>query len=246
MLTDVWNIVITLALPIPASIAKYAIRSNGAAISPSDFTVRFFDVNNLQVVIDNQFTEVFTVGQTKEFTAAANGVTKATLTINRIATISRGTSAYFVNSAGRLELAAANVPRFAFNPVTLAAEGLMIEQARTNVFSNTNNMMNGDWIRVGDTLTTLADFLLYAAGGSVYYLKGDGSWNSHQVFRMFNAQFSSTRTISVYLRQHTTVWAQIASSTAFIVFANFNLSNGTLGPRGGGASSSAITPAPDG
>ena len=63
---------------------------------------------------------------------------------------------------------------------------------------------------------------------------------------MFNSQLSSTRTISVYLRQHTAVWAQIASSTAFTVFANFNLSNGILGTRGGGASSSAITPAPNG
>jgi len=63
---------------------------------------------------------------------------------------------------------------------------------------------------------------------------------------MFNSQLSSTRTLSVYLRQHTAVWAQLATSTAFTVYANFNLSNGTLGTRGGGASSSAITPAPNG
>ncbi len=63
---------------------------------------------------------------------------------------------------------------------------------------------------------------------------------------MFNNQLSSFRTLSVYIRQHTAVWAQLAISTAFNVFANFNLSNGTLGTRGGGASSSAITPAPNG
>ena len=85
---------------------------------------------------------------------AATGVTKATLTINHIPTISRETSAYFVNSTRRLELVAANVPRFAFNPVTLAAEGLTIEQARTNVLSKTNIMMDGKWVRVGATLTT--------------------------------------------------------------------------------------------
>jgi len=49
---------------------------SGAATFPSDFTVRFFDVNNLQVGIDNWSTEVFTVGETKEFLVAATGVTK--------------------------------------------------------------------------------------------------------------------------------------------------------------------------
>jgi hypothetical protein len=106
--------------------------------------------------------------------------------------------------------------------------------------------MNGNWVRVGASLNTSNDYPLYAAGGNVYYLKGDGSWNAHQVYRMFNSQLSSSWTLSVYLRQHTVVWAQLATSTAFTVFANFNLSNGTLGTRGGGASSSSITPAPNG
>jgi len=68
--SNVWNIVTTLALSIPASITKYAIRVNGAATFLSDFTVRFFDVNNLQEGIYNRSTEVFTAGETKEITAA--------------------------------------------------------------------------------------------------------------------------------------------------------------------------------
>jgi hypothetical protein len=136
--------------------------------------------------------------------------------------------------------------RFAYNPVTLAATRLMIKPQLINVLSNTNNMIDGNWVRVGASLYTSNDFPLYAAGGNVYYLKGDGSWNAHQVYIMFNNQLSSTRTIYVYLRQHTAVWTQFATSTAFTVIANFNLINGTLGTRGGGASSSAITPAPNG
>ena len=104
--SNVWNIVITLALPLPGAIPKYAIRSHTASTFPSDFTVRFFDVNNLQVGIDNRASEVFATGETKEFSVAATGVTKATLTVNRISTISRGSSAYFVNSARRFELGA--------------------------------------------------------------------------------------------------------------------------------------------
>ena len=95
---------------------------------------------------------------------------------------------YFVNSAGRLELAAANVLRFQYNPVTLAPRGILVEEQWTNVFSNTNNMMESNWVRVGASLNTSNDFPLYAAGGNVYYLKGDGSWNAHRVYRMFNNQ----------------------------------------------------------
>ncbi len=127
---------------------KYAVRTNGAATFPSDFSVRIFDVNNLKVDIDNRSTYVFTAGETTQFTVAVTGVTKTTLTINRIATISRGPSAYFMNSAGRFERAAANVHRIACNPVTLAAEGIIIEPQRTNVLSNINNMMDGNWVRV--------------------------------------------------------------------------------------------------
>ena len=73
----------------------------------------------------------------------------------------------------------------------------MIKPTRQNVLSNTNNMMDGNWVRTGARLTTSSDYPPYAAGGNVYYLKGDGSLNAHQVYRMFNSQLSSTRTISV-------------------------------------------------
>ena len=122
----------------------------------------------------------------------------------------------------------------------------MIEHARQNVFSNTNNVMDGNWVRVGASLNTSNDFPLYAAGGNVYYLKVYGQWNIHHAHRMFISQLSSTRALSVYRKQHTVVWAQLATNTAFTDFANFNLSIGTLGTRGGGALSSSITPAPKG
>jgi hypothetical protein len=111
------------------------------------------------------------------------------------------------------------VPRFAFNPVILAAEGILIEPQRTYVLPNTNNMMTGIWVRVGDSLNTSNDFTLYAAGGNVYYLKGDERWNVHHVYKMFNSQLSSNRTISVYLRQHTEIRAQIATNAALAVFS---------------------------
>ena len=97
----------------------------------------------------------------------------------------------------------------------------MVEEQRTNVLSNTNKMMDGNWVRVEASLNTSNDVPLCAAGGNVYYLKGDGNWNAHQVHRMFNGQLSSTQPISVYLRPHMALWARIPSSTAFTVSSNF-------------------------
>ena len=105
-------------------------------------------MNGIEVGRDTRTSETFASNQNREFDIAATSVRKAVLTINNIPSIVRSTAGYFVNSAGRLELAAANVLRFQYNPVTLAPSGIMVDEQRTNVLSNTNNMMDGNWVRV--------------------------------------------------------------------------------------------------
>lgn len=56
-------------------------------------------------------------------------------------TFTRASTATYIGSDGLLKTAAANEPRFDYDPVTLACKGLLIEGARTN--SIRNNTMQG-------------------------------------------------------------------------------------------------------
>jgi len=58
-----------------------------------------------------------------------------------IITFTRASTATYFDSAGVLQSAAIDAPRFDYNPSTLVAQGLLIEEARTN--SIRNNTMVG-------------------------------------------------------------------------------------------------------
>lgn len=50
-----------------------------------------------------------------------------------------------VNSSGLIEIVNANLPRFDYDPVTLAAKGLLIEEQRTNALSYSEELSNPVW-----------------------------------------------------------------------------------------------------
>jgi hypothetical protein len=60
-----------------------------------------------------------------------------------IITFTRASTATFFDSDGVLTSAATNDPRFDYNPSTLAAQGLLIEEARTNL--STNSVLASAW-----------------------------------------------------------------------------------------------------
>lgn len=64
-------------------------------------------------------------------------------------TFTRASTATFVGSNGIIQTAAINAPRFDYNPSTLAPLGLLIEEARTNLLTYSDQFDNVAWVKSG-------------------------------------------------------------------------------------------------
>jgi hypothetical protein len=121
-------------------------------------------------------------------------------------------------------------PRFDYDPVTLAAKGLLIEEQRTNLIVYSEQFDNGIWIKAGATIsanattspdgTTTADRLVEDTSNGGHYA-------SYQTAAVISG---TTYTVSAYVKANGRTWARIALATGFATTQNwFNLATGTLG-----------------
>lgn len=61
-------------------------------------------------------------------------------TFSQVVTFTRSSSATYFDSAGALQTATTDVPRFDYDPATLVARGLLIEEQRTNLLLNSASL----------------------------------------------------------------------------------------------------------
>lgn len=79
---------------------------------------------------------------------------------------SRASSGTRVNSSGVIESVASNLPRFDYDPVTLAPKGLLIEEQRTNL------VLNSDTLATQSVTTTAQAYTLSFYGTGTVTLSG--------------------------------------------------------------------------
>jgi hypothetical protein len=121
-------------------VTKYTIGVGLQIQAPQDWTMAFFDSQNMQVwSVDTRTAEVFTDNQVRDFVipSSLGNVWKAVLSKPSIPfAVVRAGVATLINSTALIQAAPTNTPRYDHDPVTLAAKGLLIETSRYNRLLN--------------------------------------------------------------------------------------------------------------
>jgi hypothetical protein len=163
-------------------------------------------------------------------------------TFSDIITFTRASTATFFNSAGVLTSAANDAPRFDYDPATLAARGLLIEESRTN--SIRNNTMVGavagtpgtiptNWAIAGSGLGTLTQTVVgTGTSNGITYI--DVKFSGTTSTTGFNIAFETATQIAALSGQTWTQSAFFALVGGSITNIN-NLRFQTEGRDSGGA-----------
>jgi hypothetical protein len=150
-------------------------------------------------------------------------------TFSQIITFTRASTATFFNSAGTLTSAAVDAPRFDYNPSTLAAQGLLIEEARTNLLLRSEEFNDAAWTKTNSSITANA---ATAPSGTVTADKLIEALDVnlvHQTTQSVTVVSLGTYTSSFYVKADTRTRARIAFLVgASGVTADANLAAGTI------------------
>jgi hypothetical protein len=186
--------------------------------------MRFFPWNSDRLSLDLQFA-------TDKTLVARKGPTP---------TFTRASTATFVGSDGLIQSAAINEARFDHDPVTLACKGLLIEEARTNLSLQSGVIVAGvGWIAAN---TTSAVNGTGPDGNPAYQITETSANLQHGAVNTgSNAGTSGTSVVSgtnytgsIFVKKvlGSVDWVQLTFGFAgfgSVLFANFNIGNGTIG-----------------
>ena len=131
-------------------------------------------------------------------------------TLDSRVTYTRAGNASRINSAGAIEIVGSNVPRFDFDPVTLAPVGLIVEGVGTNLISNSANPATQS-VSVGATTYTLSFYgsgTVVLSGTASATVVGTGAYPTRTTFTFTPTAGTLTLTIT-----GTVQWANLETGT---------------------------------
>ena len=165
------------------------------------------------------------------------------VTGQQLVTHTRASSGTFVDSAGVLQTASTDVPRFDHNPTTGESLGLLVEEARTNLLVRSEEFDDATWAKTASSVTANA---VAAPNGTTTAdtLIEDTSTGTHAILRSTTALISTIYTFSVYAKAASGVRSLRVFIPASIFGTNgtalFDIQAGTTGSITGAVASSNI------
>lgn len=155
----------------------------------------------------------------------------------------RASTATYFDKDGLMKTAAVNVPRIDYDPATRLPRGFLIEnQARTNLFTYSEQIDNAVWIK--SRATVVADAGLAASGAmTADKLVEDASNGNHILIQSVTTGSGEAHTVSHYVRAagRSNVRIQLDDGNVSFASASFDLAAGTYSGLSGSGSRAKIT-----
>lgn len=155
-------------------------------------------------------------------------------------TFTRNSKAGYFDRNGVYRMAAAGEPRFDFDPITGACNGLLIEEQRTNLLTYSEQFDNAAWNKLNSTVISNT---VAAPDGTLTAdkLVEDASSNTHLLEQIATVSSGTSYTFSIFVRaaERTSVLVQmyVGLSAGVVV----NLTNGNTTNSGSPISVSAVS-----
>lgn len=143
---------------------------------------------------------------------------------SRVTFTRSGNTATVVNSSGIIAPVLANVPRFDFDPITLVCKGLLIEEARANLLTNTTTFAT-TWIAFGSSLSTGAVTAPDGSATSIRYVESSGV-AEHGIFQ--TTATTGSHAYSVFAKINGRRYLVLRKDGGGVSFAVFDLQAGAV------------------
>ena len=137
----------------------------------------------------------------KSLTDAATG--------SSLVTFTRASSGTFVGSAGVIQAAATDVPRFDHNPTTGESLGLLVEAQRTNLLLWSEEFSDAAWTPLSVPAAVTANNAIAPNGTLTADLITGVSAAADQLQQVVTVLNSTVYTYSIYIKQNTTLLTRI-------------------------------------
>ena len=128
-------------------------------------------------------------------------------------------------------------PRFDYDPVTLAPRGLLIEEARTNLLTYSEQFDNAAWTKTRSSVVANTTTSPDGTANADTLVEDTTAAATHPISAAVTLT-AAAHAYSVYLKANGRSWAQLNLLSTANAFANFNLSTGAIGVVGAAATAS--------